>query len=46
MSNKDTKHEPMPRDDKRDDDFARAMEILKEDEAMERYYAKKAGKPC
>ena len=27
-----------------DDDFARAMELLKEDENMERYYEKKYGK--
>ena len=27
-----------------DDDFARAMELLKEEENMERYYEKKYGK--
>ena len=37
----------LPREDEKDEDLARAMELLKEEERMERYYnEKKAGKPC
>lgn len=39
----------LPREEKwDDDDFARAMELQKENENMERYYEKKnkAGNPC
>jgi len=51
MSNQTRNTRPVPVDSgDRDDDFARAMELLREDEAMEKYYeakdAKLAGKPC
>ena len=51
MSNKTRYTRPVHREsDERDDDFARAMELLKEEEERERYFeardAKLAGKPC